>query len=101
MSQSSPPSPEEFNTQVARLVKQLGASAFCALPGQLPEYTLFVEDGQVIAEPKYAPRHPYGVHCEISREMSEDQAADYVYRWLSTGAAYQEFLGMNVCRYNC
>jgi hypothetical protein len=100
MSQS-PPTPSEFNAQVASLVEELGPAAFCAAPGQRPEYTLFVEDKQVVAEPRNAPRYPYGLYCEIRTGLSDDQIADYLNKWLTTGGAYEEFLGMNVCRFNC
>ncbi|MES9960117.1 MAG: hypothetical protein ABW089_06770 [Sedimenticola sp.] len=97
----SPPSLTEFNSQVADLVERLGAGAFCASPGQHPEYTLFVENNQVIAEPRSAPRHPYGVYCSISAGLSAEKMAERLNKWLTTGEAYQEFLAMNVCRYNC
>lgn len=97
----NPPDLAEFNTQVASLIEQLGAAAFCAPPGLSAEYSLFVEGDQVIAEPRGAPRHPYGVHCEISAGLSDSQIVDRFNKWLETGEAYEEFLGMNVCRYNC
>ena len=97
----SPPSLSDFNAQVTSLVEQFGAAAFCAPSGRFPEYTLFVDDDRVIAEPRGAPRHPYGVFCEISNELSESQITDRLNKWLETGEAYEEFLGMNVCRYNC
>ncbi|OOZ14511.1 hypothetical protein BOW35_08500 [Solemya velum gill symbiont] len=100
MSQS-PPTLSEFNAQVASLVDQFGPAAFCAMPGERPEYTLFVEDARVIAEPRSAPRYPYGLHCELRTGLPDDQVADYLNKWLTTGEAYKEFLGMNVCRYNC
>lgn len=97
----TPPSLSEFNAQVTSLVNQFGAAAFCAPTGKQPDYTLFVEDDQVIAESRGAPRHPYGVYCEVGAGLSESQMADKLSSWLTTGQAYQQFLGMNVCRYNC
>ena len=96
-----PPSLAEFNVQVAGLVESLGAAAFCAPAGQTPEYSLFVEEGRVIAEPKSSPRHPYGVYCEISDGLSAAGMSERVKEWVKNGEAYDEFLGMIVCRYNC
>ena len=97
----APPDISEFNAQAALLIEQLGAAAFCALPGQMSDYTLFVEGSNVIAESRGAPRHPYGVSCEINAGLSDDQLSELVTEWLDSGEAYQAFLGMNVCRYNC
>ena len=100
MSQT-PPSQTEFNTQVTALIEQHGAAAFCASPGQHPDYTLFVDEQTVVAEPRNAPRHPYGIYCHLTAELSEAEMGQRVKKWLETGEAYQEFLAMNVCRYNC
>jgi len=97
----NPPSLTEFNKQVSDLIERFGATAFCAASDQFPEYTLFVEENKVIAEPRNAPRHPYGVYCNISVGLSDAEMAEQLNRWLTTGEAYQEFLAMNVCRYNC
>jgi hypothetical protein len=96
-----PPSQSEFNAQVASLIEQHGPASFCAPPGQRPEYTLFVEERQVIAEPRNAPRYPYGLYCEIRTGLSDDKVADSLSKWLTSGEAYEAFLGMNICRYNC
>jgi hypothetical protein len=97
----TPPSLTEFNTQATALIKQHGAAAFCASPGEQPDFTLFVDDDRVIAEPRNAPRHPYGIYCRINSGFSEGDMSKRVDKWLTTGEAYQEFLAMNVCRYNC
>ena len=98
---NSPPSPTEFNDQVIALIKQYGESAFCSSSGQLPDFTLFVEDQTVIAEPRNAPRHPYGLFCTINPQSSETQVNEHIHKWLESGEAYKEFMVMNVCRYNC
>ncbi|MEW8508322.1 MAG: hypothetical protein AB2598_16625 [Candidatus Thiodiazotropha sp.] len=96
-----PPTLAEFNTQVTGLIEELGAAAFCGSPGNPPRYTLFVEGDSVLAEPMNAPRHPYGVYCTLSDDLSEEQAAEHVRNWLESGEAYADFLSMNVCRYDC
>ena len=90
-----------FTRQVENLFDQLGAAAFTALPGQLPDYSLFVEAGTVIAEPRQSPRHRYGAYSEIIRPLSESSLNQFVKKWLDSGEAYDRYLSMNVCRYNC
>ena len=96
-----PPSRDEFNAQAAELINELGATAFCAPPGKTPDYTLFVEENSVIAEPKSGPRHPYGIHCEIREAETESQMVETLQKWLDSGEAYEAFISTNVCRFNC
>ncbi|MGD8589918.1 MAG: hypothetical protein PVG22_13915 [Chromatiales bacterium] len=96
-----PLTPHGFKSQVECLLEQLGAAAFAALPGRLPDYTLFVETGTVIAEPRQSPRHPYGAYCEITRPSTDSALIKQVKKWLDSGEAYERYLSMNVCRYNC
>ena len=97
----SPPSLEDFNTQVETLITRLGAGAFCTTEGQSPDYSLFVEEDRVIAEPRTEPRHAYGLFCTVKAGLSESEMGLLMEKWLQSGEAYQEFLAMNVCRYNC
>ncbi|QEP41741.1 hypothetical protein D5085_00425 [Ectothiorhodospiraceae bacterium BW-2] len=97
----SPPTVAEFNRQIVSLMRQLGTQAFCAQPDKKPDYTLFIDGDQVVAEPKGAPRYPYGLYHTIDSGLSDTDIGHHVDRWLASGEAYQEFLAMNVCRYNC
>ena len=97
----NPPDISDFNQQVANLVSQFGATAFCALPGQSPEHALFMDADQVIAISGEDPRFPYGFFCEINNGLTNAQVTERLQHWLESGEAYEEFVGMNVCRYNC
>lgn len=90
-----------FNHQVKDLLRQLGALAFVAPPGRLPPYTLFVDGGEVVAEPLGSPRHKYGVFFEPERPLDPADAEARVGKWLERGEAHERYLEMNVCRYNC
>lgn len=96
-----PLTPTGFNRQVQRLIAQYGAAAFAAPPGQLPQRTLFVDGGEVVAEPPDSPRHRYGAFCELERPLSGAALEARVHSWLERGEAHQRYLSMNVCRYNC
>ncbi|ODB89656.1 hypothetical protein A3194_10920 [Candidatus Thiodiazotropha endoloripes] len=100
MSQT-PPSRDEFNAQATELINELGTTAFCAPPGKMPDYTLFVDDNRVIAEPRGEPRHPYGIHCEVPEGMTQPQMDEALQKWLESGEAYEAFISTNVCRFNC
>lgn len=90
-----------FNHQVARLIERYGATVFTALIGQLPERTLFVEGGEVIAETTDSPRHRYGVFCELTHQLADLAIEAHIHKWLERGEAHESYLSMNVCRYSC
>lgn len=90
-----------FNHQTMKLIEAHGADTFTAPAGELPKYTLFVEGGEVIAESPDSPRHRYGLFCELNEPLPTSDLADHVRQWLERGLAHEDYLGMNVCRYNC
>lgn len=90
-----------FNQQVEGLIERHGAGAFAAVEGNLPQYTLFVEGGEVVAESQSSPRHRYGAFCELEQPLTGDALAARVRRWLTDGEAHERYLSMNVCRYSC
>lgn len=98
---TNPLSQAGFEHQVRILVEQLGARSFCAVEFELPDYSLFVEAGQVVAEGRDQPRHRYGAWCELSTASAKDHAEGEVENWIASGTAYRQYLSMNVCRYNC
>ncbi len=88
-----------FNRQVEALFGLFGAEAFAAPSGALPPFSLFVDGGTVVAEPATSARHRYGAFLEMNRQHGD--VAPQVFNWLRSGEAYNQYLGMNVCRYNC
>ena len=90
-----------FDHQVEALIEHHGAMAFAAPPGRLPQRTLFVDGGELLAEGPDSPRHRYGAYCELSGPVADDRVEESVRRWLDSGEAHERYLGMNVCRYNC
>jgi hypothetical protein len=90
-----------FDHQAKILLGRYGAAAFAAPTGQLPSRTLFVDGGEVVAESSDSPRHRYGAYCELDKPLTEPAIKAQVQRWLERGEAYQRYLSMNVCRYNC
>lgn len=90
-----------FERQVRALFARHGADAFAAAPGHRPVFTLFVDQGTVVAEPRQGVRHRYGAYCELPAASAAAEAARGAETWLNSGEAYEAYLGMNVCRYNC
>ena len=90
-----------FNDQLHRLVKQYTLQTFCAAEGHRAERTLFVDSGQLIALDKEDPRHAYGVFCELPDLIKPSAIVNYLSHWIERGEAYEAYLSMNVCRYNC
>jgi len=98
---SHPLSKSGFTLQVKKLVEQYGASAFAAVYPDIPERTLFVDVGEVVAEDRDSARHRYGAYCELQETMQGEELKQFVQQWLTGGDAYELYIGMNVCRYGC
>lgn len=98
-----------FNQQVRLLVQQYGAEQFAAVGGQRAKRTLFVDVGEVLAEKQGEPRYPYGSYFQFSPGKSfeftsgngNSSIENLVVDWIDNGEAYEQYLSMNVCRYNC
>jgi len=97
---SHPLSQACFNQQVNALFTDFGIDKFIANGHQAAELTLFVEGSEVIAENADSPRHPYGVYF-TANENNKASFSNQAMNWLDSGEAYETYLGMNVCRYNC
>jgi hypothetical protein len=91
----------EFNQRVEELFEAHGAASFAAVGGQYPRYTLFVVGDQVVVETADSPRHRYGAFCELDHVLDDVALDSHVRRWLRNGEAYNLYLSMNVCRYDC
>lgn len=90
-----------FNRQMLGLVDQYGVSAFTSTDNHGASYTLFVEGGELIAESVDSPRHRYGVCFESDKPLTDSGLEAEFTKWLHSGGAYERYLSMNVCRYNC
>ncbi len=98
---SEPITLSNFNQQVERLFAEHGGGAFAAFRFEEPDFSLFVEDTTVVAEPKGSPRFPYGTFCELETALTGNELEAHMWHWLRSGEAYDQFLGMNVCRFGC
>ena len=99
--QSHPLSWRGFDRQVKELCEQYGHIAFTATPGQRAEKTLFVEQGTVIALGREDPRHAYGIFCELAEPVNNEDIKSVLEQWIGSGQAYDGYLSMNICRYDC
>ena len=90
-----------FERQAAALFEHYGPQCFVAPEGQIAERTLFVDGGEVIAPSRENPVHSYGACLEVPARALPRSAADEAWQWLRSGKAYETYLSMNVCRYNC
>jgi hypothetical protein len=97
----NPLSLNAFTRQVKSLMRHYGAAAFAAEYGELPERTLFVEVGDVLAETSESPRHRYGAYCELDEPLSGQALEERVAEWLDSHEAYEKYISMNICRYSC
>lgn len=97
----NPLSLKAFNRQVQGLIQEHGAAAFVAEYGDLPERSLFVEVGDVLALDAESPQHRYGAFCELDEPVNEQDIKKLVKAWLDSNEAYEKYISMNVCRYSC
>ncbi len=98
---SNPLSKTGFNQQAEKLIKEFGFEAFCAPQGKVAKRTFFVEGGELVSETHESPRHRYGVFFESGQQVPAESLKGNFYKWLASGEAYSEYIGMNVCRYSC
>lgn len=99
--QAHPISEKGFRRQVESLIQKYGAEAFVAPDGERADVTLFVDAGEVVAETRGNPRHPYGAFLELGAGADTSDISGRVRHWLDSGEAYRHYLSMNVCRFNC
>ena len=99
--QSHPLSWRGFDRQVKELCEQYGHITFTATPGQRAEKTLFVEQGTVIALSSEDPRYSHGIFYELAEPVSNEDIKSALGQWIGSGQAYDGYLSMNICRYDC
>ncbi len=99
--QTHPLTEEYFNKQAKQLIKKYGAASFVASEGLRSQRTFFIENGEVIAESATSPKYPYGVYFELDKKVTDKDLTELVNNWIQSNKAYQDYGGMNICRYNC
>lgn len=87
---------KSFDQQVKALIQEHGSAEFCAPTGELPNLTLFVDGGEVIAETADNPRHKYGLFYELLGDSDRSSSHSRLENWLASGEAYGNYLAINV-----
>lgn len=91
-----------FNRLLSALFEEHGMHKFAAAPGEAAELTFFGEPGVLKVADAQHPRYRYSTYCELTVSgLSDAQIEQEVRHWLNSTAAYQQFLSMNVCSYQC
>ncbi len=98
--QYNPLSKEYFNKELTKMMQELGWDAFLAMPGQEAKYKLFVDGSTLHAEDESSPRYKYGSHQVLDEKMPATAIQNKAKNWIQSGAAYENYISTNVCRWS-
>lgn len=96
----SPLSKEYFETKLSYLMNNNGEASFTSQPGDMPEKSLIVSDGElsVLTEADYIFK--YGLYLQLEEKLNSKISAVKARNWLQSGAAYNDYIAVNVFRFS-
>jgi hypothetical protein len=96
----SPLSKEYFETKLSDLMNNNGEASFTSQPGDMPEKSLIVSDGElsVLTEADYIFK--YGLYLQLEEKLNSKISAVKARNWLQSGAAYNDYIAVNVFRFS-
>ena len=96
----SPLSKEYFETKLSDLMNENGEASFTAQPGDMPEKSLIVSDGElcVLTEEDYIFK--YGLFLQLEDKLNSKISSVKARNWLQSGAAYNDYIAVNVFRFS-
>lgn len=98
--QFNPLSKEYFNKELIKMLQELGWDAFLQQPGEVPNYKLFVEKDQLVAEDSSSMRFKYGSCLELDQKFPATALQNKAKNWVQSGSAYEGYITTNVCRWS-
>jgi len=82
------------------LMNENGEASFTAQPGDMPEKSLIVSDGElcVLTEEDYIFK--YGLFLQLEDKLNSKISSVKARNWLQSGAAYNDYIAVNVFRFS-
>ncbi|MEC7596566.1 MAG: hypothetical protein VYD29_05540 [Pseudomonadota bacterium] len=98
--QHSPLSKEYFEKKLSDLMLEYGEAAFASQPGEMPEKSIIVSNGelQVLSDKDYI--FQYGLYLKLEDKLTPQISADKAKNWLQSGTAYNDYIAINVFRFS-
>ncbi len=97
--QYNPFSKQGFYRKARAAMEQVGITNFVSTPKSPSSHRLFVEGAEVVAIDQSSPMFKYAFHCQIDQELNPTALTNKANNWLNSGAAYEEYICVNVCRF--
>jgi hypothetical protein len=96
----SPLSKEYFEKKLSELMREFGEASFSSQPGEMPEKSLIVANGelQVLTEKDYIFK--YGLYLKLEEKLTPQISAAKAKNWLQSGTAYNDYIAINVFRFS-
>ena len=96
----SPISKEYFEKKFLSLMHEHGEAAFTSQPDQMPEKSLIASNGdlKVLSAEDYIFK--YGLYLQLDEKLNPKISAFKAKNWLQSGAAYNDYIAINVFRFS-
>ncbi|MDC1450278.1 hypothetical protein N8477_05855 [Candidatus Thioglobus sp.] len=96
----SPLSKEYFEAKLSSLMDEYGQTAFASQQGGMPEKTLISSNGDLLVLTEEDYTFKYGLYLNLEGNLSPKISALKAKTWLQSGAAYNDYIAVNVFRFS-
>jgi hypothetical protein len=96
----SPISKEYFEAKLSSLMDEYGQTAFVSQQGRMPEKTLISSNGDLLVLTEEDYTFKYGLYLNLEDNLSPKISALKAKTWLQSGAAYNDYIAVNVFRFS-
>ncbi len=96
----SPLSKEYFEKKLSSLISEHGETAFISQLDSMPEKSLMSSKGELLVLTEEDYIFKYGLYLKLEEKLSQQISAQKVKNWLQTGAAYNDYIAINVFKFS-
>ena len=98
--QYSPLSREYFDQKLSELMHEYGEASFSSQPGEMPEKSIIVKNGELEILSKNDYVFKYGLYLKLDEKLTPQISAIKAKNWLQSGTAYNDYIAVNVFRFS-
>ena len=96
----SPLSKEYFEAKLSSLMDEFGQTVFVSQQGGMPEKSLISSNGDLLVLSDEDYTFKYGLYLSLEDNLSPKVLASKAKTWLQSGAAYNDYIAINVFRFS-
>ncbi len=96
----SPLSRAYFEKKLSELMQEHGEASFSSQPGEMPEKSFIVTNGELEILSKNDYVFKYGLYLKLDEKLAPQISAIKAKNWLQSGAAYKDYIAVNVFRFS-